>query len=459
MSDTFRLQNVLAVGVDPHRESLDLIGIRFPEEILLDKTFENTRADHRALLSEARELARQEGLTLVFGLEDSGNYGYTLARYLADQGCCIKEVNPRMTSRQRDFYGQDKTDRLDALAAAAVILRAYDRLPDVTVIQEATEATQKLSRYREQLVKEQTANLNRLHRQLANQYPTYKEFFSRINGVTALHFWATYPTPSHLREVDEDELAEFLYDKSNQRLGQKGSQTKARQILEQASGPHLPYPGLVVEADAQVISDLSLRLLQLKRSIQTTESALEGAIAATGQQLQSFNGLGTALAGVFIGEMRNTAQFDQDNDKFASYNGTAPATKGSGKHTRHVENRWCNRRLKNAFDQLALTAREREPLSREYYECCLNRGLDKQEAHKRLMRRLSDIIFAMMRDKTPYDPEIHRRKQAQRGKKKGGSVAAAGQRQEPFAFPPPRDVTISRVGKSVKQREHELVPV
>ena len=139
--------------------------------------------------------------------------------------------------------------------------------------------------------------------------------------------------------------------------------------------------------------------------------------------------------------------------------GTAPATRGSGKHTRHVENRWCNRRLKNAFDQLALTAREREPLSREYYERCLNRGLDKQEAHKRLMRRLSDIIFAMMRDRTPYDPEIHRRKQAERGKKKGESVAAAGQRQEPFAFPPPRDVTISRVRKRVKQRGHALVPV
>jgi len=146
MQSTFGLENVLAVGVDPHRESLELIAIRFPEEIVLDKTFENTRTGHRALLSDARELAAEEGLTLIFGLEDSGNYGHTLARYLANEGCCVKEVNPRMTSRQRDFYGQDKTDRLDALATATIILRAYDRLPDVTAIQEATEATQKLSR-------------------------------------------------------------------------------------------------------------------------------------------------------------------------------------------------------------------------------------------------------------------------------------------------------------------------
>ena len=159
MNNRFTLDGVFAIGVDPHRESLDVVGIHFPEEIVLDETFDNTPAGHRALLSKAQELATEHELALVFSLEDSGNYGYTLGRYLAQQGCRIKEVNPRMTNRQRDFYGEDKTNHLDALAAAAIALRAYERLPDVTAIQEATEATQKLSRYREQLVKEQTAHL------------------------------------------------------------------------------------------------------------------------------------------------------------------------------------------------------------------------------------------------------------------------------------------------------------
>lgn len=453
MSDGVVLEDVLAVGVDPHRESLDLIGIRFPEEIVLDKTFENTPADHRVLLSEARELAADHGLILVFGLEDSGNYGYTLGRYLAEQGCYVKEVNPRMTSRQRDFYGEDKTNRLDALAAAAVVLRAYERLPDVTAIQEATEATQKLSRYRGQLVKEQTANLNRLHSQLANQYPGYKGFFSEINGVTALHFWATYPTPSHLKEATEDELAGF------HRLGKAGSRRKAHRILAHVTGGRVADPDLLSQAQGQIIRDLARRLLQLKRSIETIEESLEETIGATGQQLETFDGLGTALAGVFIGETRNTAHFDHNKDKFASYNGSAPATKGTGRHVRQVENHWCNRRLKNALDLLALNARQCEPLSREYYQRCLDRGLDPPEAHKRLMRRLSDIVFAMMRDKTPYDPEIHRRKQAQRGKRKEESVAAAKQRQQPSAFPSPRGVNISRGRECVKQREVELSAV
>lgn len=144
MGKRFSLDNTLSMGVDPHRETLEVVGIRFPEEILLNGTFDNTPAGHRELLAKAKELASKHDLKLVFGLEESGNYGYKLARYLVEQGCQVKEVNPRMTNRQRDFYGQDKTDRLDALSAAAIVLRAYERLPDVTPIQEATEATREL---------------------------------------------------------------------------------------------------------------------------------------------------------------------------------------------------------------------------------------------------------------------------------------------------------------------------
>lgn len=424
MSSPFALDNVLAVGVDPHRESLDVVAIHFPEEIVLDGAFDNTRAGHRALWSSARALADEQNLSLVFGLEDGSNYGYALGRYLVTQGCRVKEVNPRMTNRQRDFYGEDKTNRLDALATAAIVFRAYDRLPDVTVVQQATQATQELSRYRERLVKEQTANLNRLHRYLANQYPTYKTFFSELNGITALHFWATYPTPTHLRTTTPQKLADFFQEKSKQRLGTRAALKKAHQIFDTLNDLPPGDLGLLTKAQGAIIPDLAQRLLQLKRSIERIEAELEETVPATGQQLETFQGIGIVSAAVLIGETRDTARFNHDKDRFARYNGCGPVTKGTGKHARQVENHWCNRRLKSTLNQLALTARQNEPLSAEYYQACLERGLDPGEADKRLMRRLSDIVFAMMRDKTPYDPEIHRRKQ-QLHKGKGKSVAPA----------------------------------
>jgi len=288
MRTPFSLDTVLAVGVDPHRESLDVVAIHFPEEIVLDEAFDNTRAGHRALWTKAQALAHDQSLSLIFGLEDGSNYGYALGRFLVNQGGCVKEVNPRMTNRQRDFYGEDKTNRLDALATAAIVFRAFDRLPDVTAVQEATEATQELSRYREQLVKEQTAKLNRLHRYLANQYPTYKTFFSKLNGVTALHFWATYPTPAQLRATTLDELADFLHDKSKHSLGAEAARQKARHIFNALDDALLRDLGLLAEAQGAIIRDLAQRLLQLKRGIEAIEAKLEETVPATGQQLETF---------------------------------------------------------------------------------------------------------------------------------------------------------------------------
>jgi transposase len=424
MSEQFALERVLVVGVDPHRESLDVIGICFPEEVVLDEGLDNTRTGHEALWSKARDLAAERSLSLVFGLEDGSNYGYALARYLVGQGCQVKEVNPRMTNRQRDFYGQDKTNRLDALATAAIVMRAHEQLPDLTTVEEATEATQELSRYREQLVREQTAAVNRLHGFLANQYPGYKSFFCDVHGVAALHFWATYPTIAHLQGVGPQQLADFLYDKSHHRLTQTGCLEKAGHILRSLDDSPIHEPDLLAQAQAAIISDLAQRLLQLRRSIEAVEAQLRQILPATGQQLETLRGIGTVLAAVFVGETRDIARFHGSKDRFASYNGSAPATRGTGKHIRHVPNRWCNRRLKSALDNLAYTAYRHEPLSAEYYQACLNRGLSPREARRRLKRRLSDVVFAMMRDRVPYDPETHRRKQEER-KNRGKSVAPA----------------------------------
>lgn len=460
MSTQFAPERALSVGIDPHRDTLEVVAIRFPEIMLIDEEFENTAAGQRALLRRAREVASDHTLRLTFGVEDSGNYGYNLARYLVEQGCEVKEVNPLKTNRQRDFYGEDKTDHLDALATAAVVLRAYESLPDVKPVREAVKATRELSRYQEQLVKEQTAAINRLHNLLAKQYPGYKSFFKPITGVTALAFWQTYPTPDHLEDVGVDELAEFFYEKSHHRINHEAGREKAQLILNDSDHVLSSSQGFLIEAQAQIIRDLTRRLAQLQESIEHVKTQLEVVVSATGQQLETLEGVGIVLAGRLIADTISTERFDNDPNRYASYNGTAPVVKGSGQHCRHVENKRCNRRLKNTFHQMAINAARHEPLSKEYYDHLVEeKGMERNEAIKRLMRRLSDIVFAMMRDKTPYDPDIHRRKQAQGGKQKGESVAAARQRQEPSTSPSPPDATISRPRERVKQQEAELSSV
>jgi transposase len=417
-SEEAALQEVLVVGVDPHRETVDAVAVRFPEEIVLDEVFDNTQTGHHKLWSKAQGLARDLGLTLVFGLEDGSNYGRGLSRFLLGAGSRVKEVNPLKTNRQRDFYGQDKTNHLDALATAAVVFRVFDQLPDMIAVQDAVQATYDLSRYRERLVKEQTAAINRLHGYLANQYPAYKEFFSEVSGVTALHFWASFPTTAHLQGTSVEELADLFYVKSNHCLTAAACTDKAQCILASLDDAPDHSLDLLTVAQGEIITDLAQRLLTLRRSIAKIERRLADTLPLTGQKLETIKGMGTVLAAVFVAETRDTARFYHDPNKFARYNGSGPASRGSGQHLRQVQNRWCNRRLKVALERLALTAARREPLSKAYYQTCLDRGLDTHQARKRLMRRLSDIIFAMMRDKAAYDPEIHRLKKRRLSTKK-----------------------------------------
>ena len=100
MSRQFVPEATLAVGVDPHRDQLEIVAIKFPEVVLVDAAFDNTAAGQRTLLQRVRAAAAAEHLRPIFGLEDSGNYGYNLARYLVEEGCEVKEVNPVKTDRK-----------------------------------------------------------------------------------------------------------------------------------------------------------------------------------------------------------------------------------------------------------------------------------------------------------------------------------------------------------------------
>jgi hypothetical protein len=129
MSSPFALDTVLAMGVDPHRESLDVVAIHFPEKIVLDEAFDNTRAGHHTLWSGAQALADEQNLSLAFGLKDDSNYGYALGRYLVNQGCRVKKVNPRMTKRQWDLPAENAAKGVLQRATTLMLIRVQvDRI-------------------------------------------------------------------------------------------------------------------------------------------------------------------------------------------------------------------------------------------------------------------------------------------------------------------------------------------
>lgn len=88
----------------------------------------------------------------------------------------------------------------------------------------------------------------------------------------------------------------------------------------------------------------------------------------------------------------------------AAYAGLAPATRSSGSSIRGEQpSRRRNKQLKRAFF-LSAFASLAAPASRTYYDKKINQSKRHTQALLCLARRRADVLFAMLRDETFYEP-------------------------------------------------------
>lgn len=120
-----------------------------------------------------------------------------------------------------------KSDSWDAECVARILLNKLNHLPDAKP-HDLFWSIQQLVTRRNALVKAQGALKNQLHIQLSHHYPSYKKFFSEVDGKKALAFWKLYPSPSSLDGVNVKKLTTFLLEASNNTCLVK----KANEILK-----------------------------------------------------------------------------------------------------------------------------------------------------------------------------------------------------------------------------------
>lgn len=408
-----KVTEILAVGIDPAKKAHHAVAMVYPEIKLMSKRINNNYNSIIEFDKAIEELARKKDLKIIYGLEDSGSYGKALKEFLLEKERTVLEVNPMKTNRQKDFYGQDKSDPIDATCVASVVLRSYQRLPKLKKSTSVYESIRQAERFREILVKTKTQNVNRLHFYLTHTWMgSYKELFRKILSNCALEFFTQFPIPEMLKEVKPKQLARLLYLASKGRGGNPKKAIKPRPyalqkakfILEAVESVKERQITAEKQMKAEIIKQLALNLKQLEVSIKAIDKKLAKLIAQTGQRLESFKGINTVTASVILGELLNPDRINKTSE-FALYNGTAPRLDSTGGRIKHVANKRCNRRLKRTFRQIALTASRCDPISKNFYQGCIRRGLSKEEALKRLARRISDIIFVMLKTKSAYDKD------------------------------------------------------
>lgn len=149
----------------------------------------------------------------------------------------------------------------------------------------------------------------------------------------------------------------------------------------------------------------------LKRQLKSVDSDLEGRIKkssvwrAKDDLLRSVPGIGPVTSRTLIGELPELGTLNRR--QIAALAGVAPLNRDSGT-LRGKRMVWGGRRsVRVALYMAALTASQRNPVIREFYERLRARGKPPKVALTACMRKLLVILNAMARDGAIWNPDIH----------------------------------------------------
>jgi len=365
-------------------------------------SFENRPSKFPEFIENVKRICSTK--EIVFGLEDTRGFGRNLAAYLVGRKFDVKHVNPAYTSAVRlsnpIIY---KDDAYDAYCVARVLRDMVDKLPEAKH-EDIYWTIRQLVKRRDLLVKNNVMNKNTLHNQLMYSYPSYRKFFSEIDGKSALYFWENYPSPMHIKSTTPEKVYEAL-----KAINQSLKMERILQIhaLIEADGD--------TRKDFQEERDFIVRSLvkSIKNNIDQMKEIdveLERIIPLTGYQLRTMPGIDLTTEAQIISEIGDINRFP-DSDKLAQFMGLAPVRFGSAGKGKDERCRNGNRALNAIFHFLAIqmvavskNGTPRHPVFRAYFEQKVSEGKNKPQALVCVARRLVRIIYGMMKTKTAYKP-------------------------------------------------------
>ena len=149
----------------------------------------------------------------------------------------------------------------------------------------------------------------------------------------------------------------------------------------------------VARLRAELLGELADDIAGIEAHITQSRRRIRDAVTASGTSLTDIFGVGPIIAAMLIGNSGSMSRF-ANRDRYAAYNGTAPAEFASGGRTVHRVSQRGNRTLNHALHLTAMIQlRQRHSEGRAYYDRRVAEGKTGTEAVRALKRQLSNIVY------------------------------------------------------------------
>ena len=389
-------------GIDVSKDFSDMCIIT-PD----NKVFQTVHIFHDAALEAAAREFREKP---VIVMESTAHYHRVIAQFLQSAGYEVMVINPMQSGALKNInIRKVKSDKSDAHRLA--LLYRLKTLHTTNQPNELLSNIRDYCRQRADIMNSHTAYVNRLTSLLDQAFPGYARVFSRVACKSSLGILKTYPSPAAILAADPEQLAETI-----SKYARRGVTTdyvikkvaalrRAAENAEEINLKREAYSVLIVTV-AELLEGLQRHIETLKKRI--IELATEDpSVKFEVSLLQTIPGIGLYSAVLLRAEIGDFSLFQKPKQLVAFF-GMDPSTRQSGK--------FVGTKTK--------ISKRGSPYARAILDICAQSAVhpvrfDNAEKVKTkepkvvkciIMRKLVNIIFAVLRDKKPFElrtPEEH----------------------------------------------------
>jgi transposase len=362
-----------------------------------DKRMPNSEPKLREVFGK---LQAKHGTVLVV-VDQPASIGALPLAVARDMGCPVAYLPGLAMRRIADLYpGEAKTDARDAFVIADAARVMPHTLRSVDLEDETIAELEMIVGFDDDLAGEATRISNRLRGLLTQIHPSLERVLGpRMQYPAVLKLLNQFGSPAQIRKAGRRRLVTLIRPKAP-RMAERPVEDIFTALDEQT----VVVPG--TDAAALIVPSLagSLQAVLDQRKLLAAriEELLEG--HPLSKVLTSMPGIGVRTGARILIDVGDGSSFPSAAH-LAAYAGLAPATRSSGSSIRGEQpSRRGNKQLKRAFVLSAFAALG-DPTSRAYYDKKIAQGKHHTQALLCLARRRADVLFAMLRDGTFYEPQ------------------------------------------------------
>lgn len=407
-------------GIDISKASSDMCVISPLNEIITEtRIFHDLTSMERAarILRDVRNTYHCEPIIVM---ESTAHYHRILYSFLRNAGFEVLLVNPLQTSLAGNLnIRKVKNDKVDA-KRLALLYRLNVLKPSFTD-NGLLDTLKDLTRQRAELVNERVRFVNKLTFYLDQAFPGYQKVFPQIRVKSSLAVLARFPTPAVIVKSRKDSIQSVIGKASTRGKNSMFASKKAKLLVDAAKdamkiGVRRDSFEPLISMTATIIVTLQASIDMLTEKIVST-AATDADFMHNVELVSSIPGIGTFSAIIILAEMGDVRRFSKAK-QLVAYCGLDPAVKQSGTFTStntKMSKRGSPylRKILNICTHVAVHPGRKgvsanAVLTGYYEEKCKKKP--PKVALCACMHKMVLIIFAVLRDQTPFElrtPEEH----------------------------------------------------